>query len=125
MENVSNEQLKKVISDFEKIGIEKAFQQGFSLDYLYMAKELLATRQTIERFEDAWLMDETIQADGSMRPSLSKTIARYEQIIADKDKVIERLVADGERIAAVLREEWNEADRVLRDHEDLMKEIGG
>lgn len=52
-----------------------------------MATELLRLRELVKRLENAWMIDETIQTDGSLRPSISDTITRYE-------KLVKRLVED-------------------------------
>ena len=41
-----------------------------------------------ERLQDAWLVDETIMPDGSLRPPVSKLIARIDEL-KDHNKVLE------------------------------------
>ena len=43
---------------------------------------------TIERMEDAWLIDETIAPDGSLRPSISKLLERLDEAEATIEKLI-------------------------------------
>lgn len=112
MEKISDERLKDLEQELLAMG---AFVQLSNSAYANKnaqtlfdsskgIQELLSARQTILDLEEAWQIDETIQADGSLRPSISKTIERYEQTIRDKDALIEELKADGERLAGVLTE---------------------
>jgi hypothetical protein len=63
-----------------------------------LATELLSARTTIAELENAWLIDENIQADGSLRPSISTTIHRYETTIATLTEQLKAAEEDAERL---------------------------
>ena len=115
LKNVDDESLRKVIGDFEKVGLNIALQQGFSLDYYYMAKELLSARQTIKKQGD--LLLETMQI-----------IPVRDQIIADQSALIGELVADGEELASHCPPRGTDGyttncDRALDSHRALLKKM--
>src|SRR3990167_2810948 len=46
-------------------------------------RENVNLRQRIEELENAWAVDETIQPDGSLRPSLADTVRRAAELEAE------------------------------------------
>lgn len=60
-----------------------------ALDDAAEAQERLTAE--VERMRDAWLVDEGVQADGSVRPSVSATIARAEHAEAEAGRLREAL----------------------------------
>ena len=97
---ISDERLREIVEQWEAFGLDRAVKVGFGREEYDIVSELLSARQTIADLESAWMIDETIQPDGSLRPSISDTIARYEKTMAEKDALIVELKADGERLLA-------------------------
>jgi len=48
-------------------------------------------RERLEELENAWAVDETIQPDGSLRPSLTNTVKRAAKLEAENARLRERL----------------------------------
>ena len=48
-------------------------------------------RERLEDLENAWAIDETIQPDGSLRPSLTNTVKRAAKLEAENARLRERL----------------------------------
>jgi len=72
-----------------------------------------------ERAEAAWLIDETIQADGTLRPSLSDTLARLAQVEAALAAANEDAAALDAEVVALLgcMEPGRDYDEVAEKHE--------
>lgn len=125
MTQISDDRLKEIVEKWEAFGLERALKEGFGREGYDIVTELISARQTIadnkillDHLESAWMIDETIQADGSLRPSISDTITRYEQTIADQSKRIERLLEDGEELARI-------CDTALDSYTALREEVEG
>jgi len=58
--------------------------------------------QKVIRLEDAWVKDETIQEDGSLRPSISNTVKRA----ADAEAEVKRLTKKLEDCREAIIKEW-------------------
>jgi len=58
--------------------------------------------KNIEQLEDAWVKDETIQEDGSLRPSISNTIKRA----AEAEAEVKRLTKKLEDCREAIIKEW-------------------
>ena len=71
----------------------------------YLAdQEIRELRQQLEELENAWAVDETIQPDGSLRPSLADTVKRAAELEAENRQLCELRVQE-------LREELEQTKR--------------
>jgi len=89
MSKYTNELHDRVRQKLQMIAYPR-FDDG-DIDTLLDEIERLQAR--IAELESAWLIDETIQKDGSLRPSISDTIHRYETRIAELETENSRLAS--------------------------------
>lgn len=95
-EKISDKRLGEIWDELEESILHADCNVGEMREQQKIVIELLTARQTIRRLNNAWMIDETIQTDGSLKPSISDTIERYENII-------KWLVDDANRLADVVR----------------------